>query len=404
MDMRTEASVHGYCRPEFEGLRRSLETQLDDLGAGGCGFTAYVDGELVVDLWAGFASPGVAWRQDTHSVLMSATKGIATLCVQVLVDRGLIDLDSPVASYWPDFAQAGKGTITVRQVLSHQAGLVAMPSHDELLHWDGQGWGDEPAILDALARSSPVWSPGSRHGYHAVTFGWLLSGLIRHVDGRSLGEFLRDEVCAPFALDLHIGVKPDLQPILAHTFDFMKDELPPQTRAAVDELFRVSRDPDTVSGQAFLAGNGVSALDKLASLMNEPRVRAAEFPSANGFGTARSLAAAYAVLAQRGTLNGITLLDPHSIDMFRKEQGHRVDEVLQRETRWAVGYMLNTTHPVLGKRLGPCMDAFGHTGAGGQLGMCDVDTHVSVGFVRNHLTLSPVLPVSLINSLYDALS
>ena len=169
-----------------------------DLGDGGGAFCAFVDGECVVDVWTGVAGPdGRAWEEDTRAVIMSSTKGMTTLCAHILEDRGELDLDAPVARYWPEFGQAGKSATTVRQLLSHQSGAIGVPGADELLSWDGRGWKDTEAIAAAIASGEPAWEPGTRHGYHGVTFGWLVGELVRRISGQSLGTFFEAEVAGP---------------------------------------------------------------------------------------------------------------------------------------------------------------------------------------------------------------
>ena len=179
----TVNDVEGFVSPGFERVAELLAqgTSVDlggrerpaDLGAGGGAFAAYVEGERVVDIWAGSARPQQRWAQDTRAVVMSATKGLTTICAHVLYDRAQLDLDLPVVAYWPEFGAAGKGDTTVRQLLSHQSGAIGLPEPSRILSWDGAGWDDTVAIAAALASAPSAWVPGSKHGYHGVTFGWL---------------------------------------------------------------------------------------------------------------------------------------------------------------------------------------------------------------------------------------
>ncbi len=177
-----------YVAAGFEPAREAFGQGATDLGDGGGAFCAYVEGVPVVDLWGGTARPGQPWESDTRAVLMSLTKGLAALCVQILVDRGQVDVDAPVSAYWPEFAASGKEKVLVRHVLTHTAGVLSFPGEPELLGLDGTGWDDYDAIADGLAAATPSWEPGTRFGYHALTFGWLLGEIIRRVSGRRVGS------------------------------------------------------------------------------------------------------------------------------------------------------------------------------------------------------------------------
>ena len=177
--------------------------------AGGAAFAATIDGQQVVSLWGGEARPGVPWREDTPATVMSVSKGFAALCVQVLVDRGLLDVDALVTDYWPEYGANGKQRTTVRHVLTHRAGVVGLPDSASLLGWDGSGWEDSDTIAVRLAAAVPAWEPGTAHGYHAVTFGWLVGELVRRVSGHTLGRIFRDEIADPLGLRTAIGVGPD---------------------------------------------------------------------------------------------------------------------------------------------------------------------------------------------------
>jgi CubicO group peptidase (beta-lactamase class C family) len=197
----TETSdVKGFVAPGFERVAETLgagatltlsgRERRADLGDGGGAFCAFADGECLVDVWTGLAAPdGRAWEKDTRAVIMSSTKGMTTLCAHILEDRGELDLDALVTRYWPEFGQAGKSATTVRQLLSHQSGAIGVPDADRLLSWDGSGWKDSDVIAADIAGGEPAWESGTRHGYHGVTFGWLVGELVRRVSGQSLGTF-----------------------------------------------------------------------------------------------------------------------------------------------------------------------------------------------------------------------
>ena len=370
-----------------------------DLGSGGGAFAAYVDGECVVDVWAGWAAPGVPWAAETRAVIMSATKGLTTLCAHILHDRDQLDLDAPVAAYWPEWAAAGKERTTVRQLLSHQAGAIAVPDADRLLGWDGAGWADGPAIAAAIAAAPPAWEPGKAHGYHGVTFGWLVGELVRRISGVSLGTFFRSEVAEPLGVACDIGTPASALGNVARVLEW-GDPMSPRHRPPLD--------PDSLAGRSVLAGRrGDLFADgegrpRFASFMNQPAVLTAEVGSLNATASARGLARVYSALAV-----GEELVSRPSVARFATEQVCGRDAVMRVPTRWAVGYTRESASaPGLPRQHGPDDAAFGHMGAGGQLGMADPEAGVACAFVRNHLERQdmPFLGAAAVDALYRSLA
>jgi len=403
--------VRGFTAPGFgpvadtlaRGARLTVggRERTADLGAGGGAFAAYVDGECVVDVWAGDASPGVPWDEDTRAVVMSATKGLTALCAHVLVDRGQLSVDEPVVWYWPEFGASGKDRTLVRHLLSHQSGAIGLPHRDRILSWDGTGWEDTAAIADALAGSSPAWEPGTRHGYHGVTFGWLVGELVHRVSGRSLGAFFRDEVAEPLGVACAIGT-PDAD--LARVAPVIEWTPRPSSRPGT----LTTIDPESWAGRSVLAGpDGNLFVDsegtpRFASFMNQPAVLRAGIGAIGATATARGLARVYAALA-----SGEELVSRSSVDLFRREQVSGRDAVMGVPTRWALGYTREPQAlvPGLPRQHGPEDEAFGHMGAGGQIGLADPVARVGCGFVRNHLENQalPLLGASLVDTLYHCL-
>jgi CubicO group peptidase (beta-lactamase class C family) len=405
------ADVNGLIAPGFERVAETLgagatlmlgdRERRADLGEGGGAFCAYVGGECVVDVWTGVAGPdGKAWEEDTRAVIMSSTKGMTTLCAHILEDRGELDLDAPAVRYWPEFGQAGKSATTVRQLLSHQSGAIGVPDADRLLSWDGRGWADSEAIAAAIAGGEPAWEPGTRHGYHGVTFGWLVGELVRRISGRSLGAFFKEEVAGPLGVECAIGTTaPELDSV-ATVIDF-------PVRPGKESALRAI-DPASRSGQSVLAGaHGSLFADeegrpRFAAFMNTPDVLAAEIGALGATATARALARTYAALAE-----GEELVSRASIERFRTEQVCGRDAVMGVPTRWAVGYSLEPPALVPGAppMHGPNAGAFGHMGAGGQIGFADPSAGVAVGFVRNHLENQalPLMGACLVDVLYSCL-
>ena len=407
-DIRT---VEGFVAPGFERVGELLgagatltlgeKERRADLGQGGGAFSAFVDGECVVDIWTGVTGPdGRAWEEDTRAVIMSSTKGLTALCAHILEDRGELDLNAPVQRYWPEFGRAGKSSTTVRQLLSHQSGAIAVPDADTLLGWDGSGWKDTELIAAAIAGGEPAWEPGSRHGYHGVTFGWLVGELVRRISGQSLGTFFDEEVAGPLGVTCSIGTPLDEIPSVATVMEF---PVKVGTKGALRAI-----DPDSKSGRAILAGaHGSLFADergepRFADFMNNPDVLAAEIGALGATATARALARTYMALA-----DGEELVTRASVERFRTEQVCGRDAVMAVPTRWAVGYSLEPPALVPGAppMHGPDEGAFGHMGAGGQIGFADPSARVGVGFVRNHLENQalPLMGACLVEMLYSCL-
>ena len=285
--------VEGFVRPGFEPVAELLaqgasvsvagRERTADLGAGGGAFAAYVDGERVVDIWAGFARPRQRWAEDTCAVVMSATKGLTTLCAHVLYDRAQLDLDLPVVAYWPEFGAEGKARTTVRQLSSHQSGVIGLPEPARIVSWDGAGWDDTVAIAGALASAPPAWVSGSRHGYHGVTFGWLIGELVRRISGETLGTFFREEVARPLGLECDIGTPLERQGNVAQVIEWTRSSSRRSTLTAID--------PDSWAGRSVLAGPGGNLFadehgtPRFADLMNMPVVqRGDRCPWRHGYG------------------------------------------------------------------------------------------------------------------------
>jgi CubicO group peptidase (beta-lactamase class C family) len=407
--------VKGFTAPGFEPVAQVLadgaavtvgaRVRTADLGNGGGAFAAFVDGQCVVDLWAGESAPGQPWEEETRAVIMSATKGLTSLCAHMLVDRGELNLDAPVTVYWPEFGCAGKEGTTVRQLLSHQAGAIGLPGSDELLSWDGTGWSDTPALTSAVAAGPPAWEPGTRHGYHGVTFGWLVGELVRRISGASLGAFFDAEVARPLGVACSIGTPTEYLGSVAQVMEWT-----PRATASGSRSKAALRaiDPESRAGRSVLAGShgslfaDESGRPRFAEFMNTPAVLQAEIGALGATGTARGLARLYSALACGGEL-----VSTASTELVRTEQVCGRDAVMAVPTRWAVGYSLESPAlvPGLPRQHGPNDEAFGHMGAGGQIGFADPVARVGCGFVRNHLEnqAMPLMGASLVQAFYTCL-
>ena len=366
--------VHGTTAPGFEGVRDVLATaSLDD---GGAAFTAVRDGKVLVDVWAG------EWERDTVSCLYSCTKGLVTACLVALHAEGRLDLDAAVASYWPEFAAGGKGGVTVRQLLSHSAGLSVVPDYRGWLGVHGENWADRDGIRAALAASTPSWEPGTAHGYHGLTYGYLAGALVERISGEPMTEFFRTRLAERMGLDLHFGLAPATEGRRA--VQRKSAPLPPAIAELLAGYQARSRDPHELIGRTWFAQDGTTVLEHLDEAGSAPLPM--ECGSGNGdvLGTARGLAALYA-----GLWGGA--LQP-SLREFGQVQRSGPDLVLEADITWCVGFMGNAPTPAGPLAMGPFPQAFGHHGSGGQLGGIDPSTGLAFGFLRSHL--SPVSSVA----------
>jgi CubicO group peptidase (beta-lactamase class C family) len=379
--------IEGRCDPRFNAVRDAFAANFEAGREVGASFAVTVDGELVVDVWGGYADAAKTrpWESDTIINVFSTTKAMAALCAHILVDRGQLDLDAPVARYWPEFAQAGKERITTRHVLSHAAGLagIRQPLATEALY-------DWNRMTEALAAETPWWEPGTAHGYHALTYGYLIGEIVRRITGKTLGAFFREDVAERLGADFHIG--------LPESEDFRVAELVP---ASDEEVERAGAwapiDPDTLPGK--VVGNPPLR----AEFANRPEWRRAEIPAANGHGNARSVARIMALLACGGRLDGVELLKERTIEQAIEEQSYANDLVLGFRMRWGLGFMLTSRQlPV-----GPNPRTFGHGGWGGSLGFADPDARVGWAYIMNKMspiTTGDTRVIGILAALYGALA
>jgi len=383
--MTTAIEIHGICDEKFTRVRDALAENFATHGEVGAALAVMVDGEMVVDLWAGHADAAQsrAWERDTLVNVYSTTKGMTALCAHRLVERGLLDLDAPVARYWPEFAQGGKGELPVRYLLSHRAGLPALSGPlppGSLYNWE--------VMTSALAKQEPWWEPGTKHGYHALTYGWLVGEVVRRISRKSLGTFFRDEVAEPLGLDFHIG--------LASNHDGRTAEVIPPVEADLEDGFlsAILSDPESMSYKSFSLTEEPIDLEQA----NTPEWRAAEIPAANGHGSARAVARVYGVLARGGELEGVRVLGASAIESAIVEQSDGLDAVLLLPSRFGMGFML--TQPEL--QLGPNEHAFGHSGLGGSLGFADPDAKLGFGYTMNKMIVSADLVDPRWPAMFDA--
>jgi CubicO group peptidase (beta-lactamase class C family) len=404
--------IEGTVQAGFEPVRDLFERDAGSLGRGGGAYCAYVAGQPVVDLWAGSARPSMPWSETTTTVLMSATKGLASLCVQLLVDRGELDLDAPVAKYWPEYAQAGKEGTLVRHLLLHTAGVFGFPGQTELLRFDGTGWDNYDAIAAGFAASTPEWEPGTRHGYHALSYGWLLGELVRRASGRSLGRFFHEEFAVPLKLEAWIGTPEAELRRVAWVYRASSAHLPGVMRRAYDASIAVASDPATLTGRAFLGTGQTNLVEQLEDVFNNPAVQRVEFPAGGGTANARALARLWSVLAEGGALDGRRYLSDAIVEKFSAVVQSEPDLLLadvpmpkmlgnkQAPVPRTLGYLGNGSLGPLGHRFGPNPAAYGAEGLGGQFAFSDRQSRISVGYVRSDLAVVDVLQSQLTAALY----
>ncbi|WP_102417444.1 serine hydrolase domain-containing protein [Mycobacterium sp. 4858] len=345
----------------------------------GAAVAVYRDGVKVVDLWGGYrnGSARVPWRPDTMVNMFSTTKGVAALVVAVAVSRGLISYDARVAEYWPEFAQAGKAEVTVRQLLGHQAGLCALKPKPTLADV-----ADPARLSPILAAQVPAWRPGTRHGYHAITLGWYESELIRRTDpaGRTLGRFMADEVVRPLGLDLHIGLPDSVdRERVAHVHNWARAETLLHLNVMPPGFVGASLNPVGLTARTIGVPRGVNAFN---GDYNRDEVRRVEIPSANGIGTARAVARLYGSAATGGAELGVggDTLEALTAPAHAPSRG-AADKVMNVDVAYSLGFCKPVPHFAFGSS----DKAFGTPGFGGSFGCADPDTGVGFAYVMNRL-------------------
>lgn len=397
----------------FEAVRDLFLAGAGSFGIGGGAYCAYIGGSPVVDLWAGEAQPGEPWQRETTAVLMSATKGFGSMCLQVLVDCGSLDIDAKVADYWPEYAQNGKEETTVLQLVLHTAGVVGFDQMHDVVHHDGTGWGDLDSIAPRLAASAPSFAPGTQYSYHALSIGWLVGELVRRIDGRTLGKFFADEIAHPLGLDIWIGLPAEHISRVAHVYPVRLDFLPKPLRTLQEAVLAGARDPQKLLGRAFVGNGSASPLDFVERLFNHPAFLTDEVPAGNGVATARSLAKCWAMMANGGELHGRRVLSADVVDSWRHvissrpdaafaqlEGGRLLGQLATAPAPRTVGHLGNAPLLAVGNRFGPNPNAYGAEGLGGQFGFCDPDAHIAVGYVRSELAAFDIFQATLTRELY----
>lgn len=399
----TPVSTHGWVAPGFEGVREAFDANFARGLEIGAAFSCYHRGNKVADLWGGVANAdtGATWEEDTLMLVFSTTKGATAICANRLMQDGVLDPSAPVAEYWPAFGRNGKDDITVAHILSHQAGLAWVDG--DMTAAEALSW--EP-VIEALENQHPAWEPGSQHGYHATTYGWLVGEVVRRVAGRSVGTYFAEEVAEPLGLDFWIGLPEQHEPRVGQLVSFIPPGVSLESMAAVAagepdpvaEMFSQFLGPQTPLGRALFAP-GFALAD--ADIWNSRAMRAAEVPAANGVTDARSVARMYAACIT--DTDGVRLLTPTQVDIATTQLTEGPNFVLlDMDVQFGLGFMVHSTTMPLGSTR-----SFGHFGAGGSVGWADPEAELAFGYVMNRMDVAlsgDERSMSLIKACYDAIS
>ena len=380
--MTTTTNFAGKTDAKFRSVEDAFRENFDRFGEVGASLSVIIEGKPVVDVWGGFADPDRTrpWERDTIVNVWSTTKGIVAGCAHKLVEEGKIDLEAPVAKYWPEFVQNGKDKLPVKYLLSHQAGLAAISEPlppGSAYKWD--------VMTDALAKQKPWWEPGTKTGYHALTYGWLVGEVIRRVSGQSVGTYFREKMADPLGIDFQIG--------LPASDDSRVADIIPADPDPNNWFFQQLSDPKSL--QTAMIMNPPDLM--MPGIVNTREWRAAEIPAANGHGNGRSVAQFYSALATG------KILGKQALDRAITEQYSGVDYALGLPARVGLGFILpSEAYPMgAGKR------NFGHSGAGGSIGFADPDAHIGFGYAMNRMlqenTLTDPRWAALIDAVYASL-
>jgi CubicO group peptidase (beta-lactamase class C family) len=364
----SELNIEGLCLPGFERVHTAFETNFAERDEIGAAVAVWVDGELVINLWGGWADARRSrpWREDTLASVFSGSKGLVSTCVHLLAERGEIDLHAPVSAYWPEFGQSGKGAVTIASVMSHRSGVIG--PRRRMAPEEALDWGH---VCEQIAAAEPWWEPGSAQGYHMVTFGFILGEVVRRVTGRTIGEFMRREIAEPLGIDVHLGLPASQHHRCAEMVN----------KPHIRDVLAAGEAPGYPTS---LAEHPMAGLSIAMGFVPDDEVgsdsidlwRSAEFPSTNCHVSALGMATFYNALAQE------KLLTRGHMNQVRVSQGgYDVDVVLGPRVAdhgWGLGYMLNQRRVV-----GPNPQIFGHGGSGGSFAFVDLEHRIGYSYVMN---------------------
>jgi CubicO group peptidase (beta-lactamase class C family) len=370
----------------LQRVKPLFHENFEKFGELGAAISVWQNGKPVVDLYGGFCdgSREKPWTPDTLVLVWSATKGVGSACVLHALQQQNIELNRPVAEFWPEFAQANKDTITLAQLLSHRAGLCALDQRVDVLDYDG--------VIHALEAHAPLWPPGTAHGYHARTFGFLLDELIRRITGKTLSEYWQQNFARPLELDFWIGLPEKENSRLATIYAAKSGKAPEPA-----QFYRDLVTPGTLARKTFTSPYGLNVISK----MNDPDIRAQQNVSFGGIGSAFALAKFYSILANGGELNGQTFFSQKTIEWMTATLSDGVDRVFQIPTAFSAGFMKDSRDAAR-RIFGASATSFGHPGAGGSHAFADPENKIAFAYVMNQMEQS-VLPNEKSLRLVDAI-
>jgi len=354
-------NIEGFCDERFARVRDEFEKNFTERGDTGACFALTLEGEYVVDIWAGHQDKALKkpWQKDTIINVFSSTKTMTFLCALVLADRGLLNFEACVADYWPEFSAGNKAQIKVKHLMSHSSGLPGFSrgfTTSELCDWN--------FCCDDLANQSPWWEPGTQSGYHAITQGYLIGEVIRRITDKTIGQFFKSEVADLVGADFQIGVDPNDFPRIANLIEAKET-------APILEM-----DPDSIPGRVFAGME-----DDVAAMTTSVEWKQAEIPAANGHGNARSIVRAQTALANSGSAFGVQLLSPEGCSKALESQTNGNDLVLGIPVNFAMGYALaSEIIPI-----SPNSNTLWWGGAGGSTVVVDTDAHACFSYVMNQM-------------------
>lgn len=399
------AQINGYCAPAFRPVFDAFVANFNQRAEIGASVAITVKGMPVLEAWGGFADalqavPSLPWQRDTVSLVFSCTKAATALCAHILAVQGLLDFDKPVAHYWPEFAANGKAAITVGMVLQHASGLAAIPFTSPV---PLGGWADWNLMTSLLAAQAPWWEPGTAHGYHALTFGWLVGELVRRVSSQSVGTFFQQQVATPLGIDFWIGMPSSqlarVAPMRAATEVLPVDRF---TNAAI-------ADPASLQAAVFNIGGWLGIPPSTPPAYNSTPSLQAEIPAAGGVSNARGLATMYAALANGGALGSTRLLSAdYTAGLGLIRSALPIDRTVLVAMRMAYGFHGSIDNRAIGSSLSAVLGAtaFGHAGFGGSIGFADPQAGLSFGYTMNRMGAGTAINdrgQSLIDATYTTL-
>ncbi|MCB9675890.1 MAG: beta-lactamase family protein [Alphaproteobacteria bacterium] len=402
---RPVTAIGGYAEPGFGGVADVFRENFEKRGEVGASVCVHVGGKKVVDLWGGVRDrdTGAAWESDTLQIVFSATKGMVATAFMHLADRGGIDLDAPVAQYWEGFAQQGKEPITVRMLLNHRGGLVAFDAPLSLDAIEAWATGSDPStVLTALEQQRPLWQPGTAQGYHGVTFGPYAGELFARASGRTLSDYLRDEIFGPLGADVFLGLPESEEPRVSTLYTngpgTLVGKIIPRvlfSRKVDGRVYRNFLNRNSATRRAF--ANPPELGLRGVGNFGTRRVRALALPWASAVATARGLSQVYTALASPDPER--PLVSKAAIDAVRPRQSWGWDKVLQKPMGFSQGYVKDELH-----LYSPSPDTFGHPGAGGALGFADPTNGIGFGYVMNRMDFRLRSPraMALARAVYDS--